>query len=112
MKYSRVSVFAALVFASYSGFSVPFMVSQDAESIKVSAANYHLQIRKEGFRFGFARPSGEIIAPAHAESGLEFGASPAAQTRLIDSKGQVVLFLQLLHQAEVICQDSFFPVEA
>ena len=67
------------------------MVSQDAESIRIAAENYQVHIRKEGFRFGFAHPSGAVIAPAHADSGLEFGASPAAQTRLIDSKGQAVL---------------------
>ena len=96
MKYScrlRCSVLAVAAFAiaSSSALSVPFMMSQDAESIRIAAENYQVHIHKEGFRFGFAHPSGAVIAPAHADSGLEFGASPAAQTRLIDSKGQAVL---------------------
>lgn len=68
----------------------PLLVSDTDQRIDIETAHYTLQIDKSGFKFAFLRPDGEVIAPAHAESGLqigEAGATPAGirSTQLVET---------------------------
>ncbi|HEY0829371.1 MAG TPA: hypothetical protein VGE40_14825 [Bacilli bacterium] len=47
-------------------------VIEDGEQIIVQSANYRMFIIKSGFKYGFQKPGGEIIADAHAASGIRF----------------------------------------
>lgn len=75
------SALAALIALQLTARGAEFKAFEDATSIRVVASNYVIQIEKNGFRYGFGRPSGETIAPQHAVSGLEFGGSAAVETK-------------------------------
>lgn len=59
-----------------------FTFNEDSGAFQIITPNYVLHIGKDGFRYGFERPNGEPIAPAHGISGLEFGGAAAVKTRL------------------------------
>ena len=65
-----------------SAVGTGFTCSENDHSIQIANANYVIQIEKKGFRYGFNKPSGEVIVPSHMISGLEFGGHEAAATRL------------------------------
>jgi alpha-glucosidase (family GH31 glycosyl hydrolase) len=46
-------------------------VDEEGDSIVVKSSSYTLRIRKSGFRFQFEHPDGDVIAGAHAKSGLQ-----------------------------------------
>ena len=64
---------------------------EDRDSIRLSTSNYVVHIQKQGFRYSFNSPSGQLIAPAHAVSGLQFDGSDAVQTSLTKADAQGVL---------------------
>ena len=84
-------ILAALVGLETVGLAAGFSATEDAVFIRVATSNYVIRIEKKGFRYSFSRPSGEVIAPAHASSGLEFAGSDAAETVLHDANAQRVL---------------------
>ena len=43
------------------------------QPIEIKSANYRIEITPEGFRFAIYNHKGELIAPAHPVSGLQFG---------------------------------------
>ena len=49
-----------------AGRAADFKVMEDESSIRVVTSQYILRIEKSGFRYGFSRPTGEMIAPAHS----------------------------------------------
>lgn len=51
----------------------PFTVAETEEQINIATDHYSLQIVKEGFRFQFLEPDGDVVAPAHATAGLSIG---------------------------------------
>jgi hypothetical protein len=77
--------------AAPAPFETNYKSTEDAASIRITTGNYVIQIEKQGFRYSFSRLSGEVIAPAHAVSGLEFAGSDAAGTVLRDASDQRVL---------------------
>jgi hypothetical protein len=84
------AILANLVGGEWIGFGADAKSLEDAASIRVATSNYVLRIEKKGFRYGFTTTSGEVIAPAHAVSGLEFGGRNAAETKLRDVNGKRV----------------------
>src|SRR5690242_1587445 len=69
-----------------------FQSSDQGDKIIVSTANYQITILKNGFRFGFNRPDGAVIAPPHVVSGLQFGETNAAQTILVSADSHLLEF--------------------
>jgi alpha-glucosidase (family GH31 glycosyl hydrolase) len=67
-----------------------FQASDQGGKIIVNTANYQISIIKNGFRFGFNRPDGTVIAPPHTVSGLQFGGTNAVQTKLISADKQLL----------------------
>ena len=51
----------------------PWNVVEESEKLRIAHSNYTLNITKEGFKIEFLTSDGSIIAPAHHESGLQFG---------------------------------------
>ena len=66
-------------------FAEAVKVVEDRDSIRLVMSNYVVRIEKKGFRYGFSKPCGEVIAPPHAVSGLEYGGSDAVDTVLRDA---------------------------
>jgi len=52
-----------------------FEVEESEETVTITTENYQLQVEKGGFRYRFEGPEGDVIAPAHPESGLQMGPS-------------------------------------
>lgn len=75
----------------------PFTVRDSDEQTVIEAAHYTLRIEKAGFKFQFLLPGGEVIAPAHAQSGLQIGktgeeAANVTTTALVKSEGDYLEF--------------------
>jgi alpha-glucosidase (family GH31 glycosyl hydrolase) len=64
------------------GFAATFQIQDENGVVTVAMAHYQLDIIKKGFRYGFVRSDGRVIAPPHAISGLEFGRGQAANAEL------------------------------
>jgi hypothetical protein len=73
---------ALLFLGAGTSHAAVFRVAEAGGQIQITTETYVMSVRKDGFRFGFARGTGEVIAPAHADSGLEFAGAPAATTTL------------------------------
>jgi hypothetical protein len=50
-----------------------FTVRDTGQETEIATAHYTLRIQKAGFRFQFLHPDGAVIAPAHAQSGIQIG---------------------------------------
>lgn len=50
-----------------------FTVRDTGEQTEIGTEHYVLRIEKAGFKFQFLHPDGEVIAPAHSQSGLQIG---------------------------------------
>lgn len=87
----------ALVAFQITALGVDFRSSETDSAIRVASDHYVIQIEKKGFRYGFSRPSGELIAPPHAVSGLEFGGSTAVETTLRATDNERVV-LEVVNQ--------------
>ena len=48
-------------------------VYADEETVVIKEANYEVHIQLDGFRYGFYRPDGTVIAEPHNVSGISFG---------------------------------------
>ena len=48
-------------------------VYADEETVVIKEANYEVHIQLDGFRYGFYRPDGTVIAEPHDVSGISFG---------------------------------------
>ena len=71
-----------------------FTARDESGVITIATSNYRLEIQKQGFRYGFLRPDGHLIAAAHASSGLEFAGGTAVAT-VLRSEGQQDLVLEV-----------------
>lgn len=79
----------ALLVATSGALAGPPEVRDGDDAIRVVAANYRLDIVKRGFRFGFSKPDGTVVAPPHASSGLAFAGGIVVETKLVkhDERG-------------------------
>ena len=78
---------AVIAVANVSAFDV----IETNSAISIRTPGYRIEITKQNFRYGFTRPDGKVIAPAHAEYGLEFGGGHAVDTKLRSSDAQRVV---------------------
>ena len=87
---SRPNRFAILALC-LSALALPAAtVTEDAAGIRIVAPNYQIEIQKAGFCYGLTTSAGVVIAPPHAQSGLEFSGAPAVSTKLIRKNSQSV----------------------
>lgn len=63
----------AVFFTACAPGNGSFEFTEEDDVFVLSTSNYRLRIEKNGFRYGFERPDGEVIVPPHTESGLQIG---------------------------------------
>ena len=80
VRIARLAV--ALALAPFASEAASFQVREEATRIAITTPNYRLEITKQGCRYSLVRPDGTVIAPAHAEYGLEFGGGHSVDTAL------------------------------
>ena len=73
----------------------PLNVVEESEKLRISHTNYTLNITKQGFKMEFVAADGSIIAPAHKESGLQFGKHEiglqhVSSTSLVNSDDEII----------------------
>ena len=83
-----------------SGLSLPVWganVTEADNQVTIQKENYTVEVALDGFRYGFYKPDGTVIADKHAQSGICFGAagtdpSPAAASTWLGMDGDVASF--------------------
>ena len=83
-------ILAGCAFTWLPALAVTPNVSDQDGVIRIQTAEYAMTIQKNGFRYGFQRADGSLIAPAHASSGLLFDQAEATSTRLLATASNVV----------------------
>jgi alpha-glucosidase (family GH31 glycosyl hydrolase) len=87
-----------------------FRCQEQGETILVTTACYQVVVMKEGFRFGFYRPDGSVMAPPHARAGLVFDGADAARTRIIATNADALQF-EVLNRAGARAQVTLAMAE-
>ncbi len=67
------------------------VTAESEDRITITTSQYRIEIVKKGFRYGFTRPDGTVIAPPNAEFGLEFGGGHSVDTALRSAGAEKVL---------------------
>lgn len=89
--FQHAAIITILFLLSNVGLAAPFQVRDEPQRITISTPHYQILIQKDGFRYGFHRPDGSVIAPANSEFGLEFGGGKSVTVSLRAQNPQVVL---------------------
>lgn len=74
-----------------------FQVAEDDETVTLTTDHYRLHVTKNGFRYQFEGAEGNVIAPAHPESGLQIGTdseslAPVTSAALEETTGSEAVF--------------------
>lgn len=69
-----------------------FRLQDTADAVQIATTNYRIDIRKDGFRYGFSRLDGTTIVSAHRQSGLQFGGGESVRTTRVTRTGERVEF--------------------
>lgn len=92
------------------------MVTEDPATITILSGGYQIEIVRNGFRFGFRRPDGRIIAPPHPVAGLAFSRpgeespAPVRSTELLGSNGES-LRMRVTNTAGITATVTITPSE-
>ncbi|MEZ4995177.1 MAG: glycoside hydrolase family 31 protein [Saprospiraceae bacterium] len=74
------------LFLSGCRSSGSFSVDDQSDQVVVHTANYTLTIEKAGFKFGFQKPDGSVVAAPHPISGLQLAKTGAEESDIADTR--------------------------
>lgn len=63
-----------------------FSIREKTDSFFIATEHYGIDILKDGFRYSFVKPNGEVIAAAHVESGIQIGRNEQSLADIAESR--------------------------